>query len=127
MGTDIPKGCDRCMKCVASCVVAKMGGHSIASELHETAGNAAWNCANCWKCEDVCPQGVDIFGFMMKRRMEEEVPELIRKGIDGIFSAGFWFGEIQFNDVRESFMLPAVRLLGQEKVALLMAEEGERS
>jgi hypothetical protein len=42
----------------------------------------------------------------------------------GIFSTGFWFGEIQFNEVRESSALPAVRLLEQEKVAHLMAEEG---
>jgi Fe-S oxidoreductase len=104
-----------------------MSGHSITSELNEIAGNGAWNCANCWKCIEVCPCGVDIFEFMMEKRKEEDPPDLIRKGIDGILSTGFWFGEIQFNEVRESFVLPAVRLLGQEKVALLMAEEGEIS
>lgn len=125
MGIDIPKECDRCMKCVGCCVVTEMGGHSIASELNEIIGDGAWNCANCWKCIEICPQGVDIFGFMMKRRKEEGIPELIRKGFDGIFRKGFWFGDIQFNEVRESFGLPAVKLLGRKKVALLMAgEEG---
>jgi hypothetical protein len=68
---------------------------------------------------------VDIFGFMMERRQEEVIPELIRKGIDGILGKGFWFGDIQFNEVRESFGLPVVKLLGREKVALLMDDEGE--
>jgi Fe-S oxidoreductase len=70
-----------------------MDGHSIASELNELASSGAWNCAHCWMCIEVCPQGVDIFGFMMKRRKVEEIPELIRKGIDGIFRKGFWFGD----------------------------------
>ena len=77
--------------------------------------------------EEVCPQGVDIFGFMMKRRKVEEIPELIRRGIDGIFRKGFWFDDSQFNEVRELFGLPAVRFLGREKVGLLMADEGEGS
>ena len=127
METDVPRECDQCMRCAYSCIITRMNGHSITSELNALAKDGAWNCASCWRCIEVCPQGVDIFGFMMKRRMEEEIPELIRKGIDGIFSTGFWFGEIQFNEVRESFVLPAVRVLGQEKVALLMAEEGEES
>lgn len=124
MGTDIPKECDRCMKCVGSCVVAKMGGYSIASELNEIAGNGAWNCANCWKCQDVCPRGVDIFAFMMERRREEDPPNLIRRGIDGIFEKGFWFGEGQCNEAREALGLPVVRFLGQKRVALLMGDEG---
>ena len=102
-----------------------MDGHSIASELNELAEDGAWNCTNCWRCIEVCPQGVDIFGFMVKRRREEEIPELIRMGIEGVLNKGFWFGDIQFNEVRESFGLPAVKLLGRKKVALLMAgEEG---
>jgi len=125
--TDVPRECDQCMRCAYSCIITRMNGHSITSELNELAKDGAWNCASCWRCIEVCPQGVDIFGFMMKRRIEEEIPELVRKGIDGIFSTGFWFEGIQFNEIRESFMLPAVRLLGREKVALLMAEKGERS
>ncbi len=127
MGVDIPEQCDQCMKCADCCIVTTMDGHSIASELNELEGDGAWNCASCWKCIEICPQGVDIFGFMMKRRKAEGIPELIRKGIDGIFSTGFWFGEVHFNEVRESFALPAVRLLGREKVALLMSEKGEGS
>lgn len=127
MGTGVPQECDHCMRCADGCIITMMNGHSITSELNELAKDGAWNCASCWRCIEVCPRGVDIFGFMMKRRMEEEVPELIRKGIDGIFRKGFWFGDIQFNEVRESFVLPAVRLLGREEIAMLMAEEGERS
>lgn len=115
------------MKCVGCCVVAGMDGHSIAMVLNELAGDGAWNCAQCWMCIEVCPQGVDIFGFMMKRRRVEEIPELIRMGIDGIFMKGFWFGDTQFNEVRESFRLPAVRFLGREKVGFLMTDEGEGS
>ena len=127
MRIEIPKECDQCMKCADCCVVTGMDGHSIASELNELACSGAWNCANCWRCIEVCPQAVDIFGFMMQRRKEEEIPELIRKGIDGIFRKGFWFGDSQFNEVRGLFGLPAVRFLGREKMALLMADEGEGS
>jgi hypothetical protein len=45
------------------------------------------------------------------------------KSDQGIFSTGFWFGDIQFNEIRESFGLPPVKLLGREKVALLMDDE----
>lgn len=125
MEIGIPKECDQCMKCADYCIVTAMDGHSIASELNELAEDGAWNCASCWRCIEACPQGVDIFRFMMQRRREEEVPELIRKGIDGILSNGFWFGDFQFNEVRESFGLSAVQFLGREKVALLMVDEGE--
>ena len=104
-----------------------MGGHSIASELNELGRDGAWNCANCWRCIEACTRGVDIFGFMMKRRREEEIPELIRRGIDGIFRKGFWFGESQFNEVRELFGLPTVRFLGREKVGILIGDGGEGS
>ena len=127
MRIEIPKECDQCMKCADCCVVTGMDGHSIASELNELASSGAWNCANCWRCIEVCPRAVDIFGFMMQRRKVEEIPELIRKGIDGIFRKGFWFGDSQFNEVRGLFGLPAVRFLGREKMALLMADEGEGS
>lgn len=127
MGIGIPEECDQCMRCADYCMVTAVDGHSIASELNELADDGAWNCASCWRCIEVCPRGVDIFGFMMKRRREEGVPEPIRKGIDGVFRSGFWFGDIQFNEVRESFGLPAVRLLGREKVALLMADGEEGS
>lgn len=127
MRVDIPEDCDHCMKCVDCCIITQMDGYSIASELNELSGDGAWSCANCWRCMEVCPQGVDIFGFMMKRRRKEEIPELIRRGIDGIFRKGFWFGDSQFNEIRELFGLPVVRFLGREKVALLMADEGEGS
>ena len=127
MRIEIPKECDQCMKCAACCVVKGMGGHSIASELNDLASSGAWNCANCWRCIEVCPRAVDIFGFMMQRRKEEEIPELIRKGIDGVFRKGFWFGDSQFNEIRGLFGLPAVRFLGREKMALLMADEEEGS
>ena len=52
---------------------------------------------------------------------------LSRKGIDGILRNGFWLGDIQFNEVRELFGLPPVRLFGREKVALLMVDGGEGS
>lgn len=124
MAIEIPGECDGCMRCVDTCIVTTMGGHSIASELNGLAGDGSWNCANCWKCIEVCPRGVGIFGFMMERRREEEVPELVRRGIDGIFRRGFWFGDIQFNEIRESSGLPAVRFLSREELELLMANEG---
>ena len=123
MGVDIPEQCDQCMRCVGCCVVTEMGGHSIASELNELAEDGAWNCANCWRCIEVCPRAVNVFRFMMERRREQEVPELIRKGIDGIFRRGFWFGDIQFNEIRESFGLPAVKFLDRGKMARLMDDE----
>lgn len=113
------------MKCADCCIITAMDGNSITSELNELADDGAWNCANCWRCIEVCPQGVNIFGFMMERRREEEIPELIRKGINGILNIGFWSGDIQFNEIRELCGLPPVRLLGREKVALLMADGGD--
>jgi len=62
----------------------------------------------------------------MERRREEEVPELIRKGIDGILNSGFWSGDIQFNEIRELCGLPPGRLFDREKVALVMIDGGDR-
>ena len=73
------------------------------------------------------PSGGGYLWIHDERRKVEEIPELIRRGIDGIFRKGFWFDDSQFNEVRELFGLPVVRFLGKEKVGLLMADEGEGS
>ena len=66
-------------------------------------------------------------GYLWVHDEKEEIPELIRRGIDGIFRKGFWFGESQFNEVRELFGLPTVRFLGREKVGILIGDGGEGS
>lgn len=117
------KRCDQCVQfgiCLESCMVAKSGKPSILSELTETSRTGAWNCVNCWKCIDVCPMKVDIYGIMMDRRRKEDIPELIKQCIDNISHTGCAMNLRGINHIREMYGLKPLPLIEEGKVKTLL-------
>ena len=68
-----PESCLQCGDCVAVCPVEMVGGHAIVSFLAhpDSADYSEWLCTSCWRCQEVCPGGVDIYGLMMEQRRRE--------------------------------------------------------
>lgn len=68
------EGCTQCGLCREVCIVERMGAHSITSFLSGDEEYSSWLCCSCWRCQEVCPQGVDIHAIIMIKRREEEPP-----------------------------------------------------
>jgi heterodisulfide reductase subunit C len=68
------EGCTQCGLCREVCIVESMGAHSITSFLCGDEDYSSWLCSSCWRCQEVCPEGVDIHAVMMEKRREEEPP-----------------------------------------------------
>ncbi|MDO8736993.1 MAG: hypothetical protein Q7K29_07940, partial [Thermoleophilia bacterium] len=92
-----------------------------------TSETGAWNCSNCWKCEESCPVGVDIYDVMMKKRREEEAPAQYRRSYERICETGYSFPVEEINTIREMWGLRKVRLADPEKVRRLLADRDKSS
>ena len=112
--------CIECGQCVESCLVLRGGETSIVSELNKTADTGAWNCVNCWKCIEVCPQDVDIYGFMMARRRKEDIPSTMRQSVKNIMGKGCSIYLRGINEIREADGLSPIKLIEKHKVKTLL-------
>ena len=114
------KLCQQCGVCLDVCLCVKMGHPSICSYLAKGEGGGAWICANCWRCEDDCPHGVDLFSVMMRQRHMEPPPRAISLAIRNITTLGCAFRIEGLDDLRETHGLSPVKIIGQEKLARLL-------
>ncbi|MEJ5348430.1 MAG: heterodisulfide reductase-related iron-sulfur binding cluster [Desulfosoma sp.] len=85
--------CLSCGSCVGVCPIAGVDGSDprkmvrmavlgMERELGESLW--PWKCTLCAKCEQVCPAGVDITGFMMAVRRawdRDRIPGALHKGV----------------------------------------------
>lgn len=101
-------------------MVFQAGRPSIVSELNENSKNGAWNCVNCWKCIEACPEEVDIYSFMMERRQHENIPSQIRDSIDNITNTGCALSLRGIDQIREMHGLQSLRLIGEQKLKTLL-------
>ncbi len=114
------KECTQCGICREFCPVLKGGKASIVSELNEVSRTGAWNCVNCWKCMEACPQEVDIYGFMMERRKKEDIPPLIEQSINNIMSTGCSMNLHGMDQIREMHGLKPLRLIEKKVLKTLL-------
>jgi heterodisulfide reductase subunit C len=114
--------CTKCGLCMASCPVWTHGTPSIVSVLNEASEEGAWHCVNCWRCMEACPSDVDIYGFMMAKRKEEEAPRGIEEGLVSITGKGCSMNIRGLNEIRETYGLRPVKLLERDKVRVLLEE-----
>lgn len=112
--------CSRCGICRQFCLVLKAGNASIASELTEASGLGAWNCINCWKCIESCPEGVDIYSYMMERRRLEDMPLPIRESVENIKTTGCALSVQGLDQLREMYGLSPLGLVDKETVRALL-------
>jgi len=121
------EGCTQCGLCREVCIVERMGAHSITSFLSGDEDYSSWLCSSCWRCQEVCPQGVDIHAIMMVKKREEEPPAGYVANFTNVLQSGYALpiGE-EINELRKIHGLDAVRLIPVEWVEILLGGRGNR-
>jgi len=86
------EGCLHCGSCVEVCPVEEIGGHAIVTFLADPDATdySVWLCTSCWRCQEVCPAGVDIHGLMMKQRRAEnlQAPAGYQAAFESVLACG---------------------------------------
>jgi heterodisulfide reductase subunit C len=105
--------------------VERLGKHSIVSFLAdpEASDYDVWLCASCWRCQEVCPAGVDIHALMMQLRRQGPAPERYRQAYDNVLACGYalYVGP-EVNLMRAAWGLAPVELASPECARLLLRE-----
>ncbi len=116
--------CTQCGLCRQVCIVERIGAHSITSFLSGDEHYSSWLCSSCWRCQEVCPEGVDIHAIMMAKRREEEPPAGYEANFRGILQSGYALpiGD-GINELRRIHGLDAVQLIPLEWVEILLEEK----
>jgi heterodisulfide reductase subunit C len=118
------EGCARCGLCREVCIVERLGGHSITSFLCGEKDYSSWLCSSCWRCQEVCPQGVDIHAIMMLKRREQEPPTGHEANLANVMRFGYALDLGHgVNDLRRFHGLDAVQLVSDERLQILLHEQ----
>jgi heterodisulfide reductase subunit C len=121
------EGCTRCGLCREVCIVERLGAHSITSFLCGEEEYSSWLCSSCWRCQEVCPQGVDIHSIIMEKRRQEEPPAGHESNLVNVQTFGYALRvDDSVNELRRFHGLDEVQLIPGEWVKILLSgrEEG---
>lgn len=121
--------CTQCGLCREVCIVERLGAHSITSFLCGEDEYSSWLCASCWRCQEICPQGVDIHTIMMEKRREQKPPEGHRANFARVLQSGYALVvDERVNELRRVYGLEPVEFVPLEWVDVLLGtrEEQER-
>jgi heterodisulfide reductase subunit C len=109
-----PEACIQCGTCVAVCPVEKVGGHAIVTFLAdpEATDYSVWLCTSCWRCQESCPAGVDIYGLMMEQRRQGPPPAGYEAAIEAVLACGeaLEVSQEELDRVREAWGLEPAAL-----------------
>ncbi len=121
------ENCTQCGLCREACIVEKLGARSITSFLCGENDYSSWLCSSCWRCQEVCPQGVDIHTVMMKKRRDEEAPAGHRTNMANVRRSGYALMiDKKVNEMRRIHGLEPVELVPAEWIEALLTESGEQ-
>jgi heterodisulfide reductase subunit C len=116
--------CLKCGSCRDSCPVEKAGYRSFASfplDGLETA--AVWQCANCWKCSEACPQKIDLWSLKCGLQRKPKAPDAVQNGIGNIGRYGFSLPMAEeINELRRFLGLDQIVLPGRKILDFLLGE-----
>jgi Fe-S oxidoreductase len=115
--------CRKCGVCLDVCLCVKMDRPSICSYVARGEAGGAWICANCWRCEDDCPHGVDLYAVMMRQRRMESPPRAVLEAIANITTRGCAFRIQDLDDVRKTHGLSPVKMIDRENLAYLLGKK----
>lgn len=111
---DHPEDCIQCGTCVSVCPVEMVGGHAIVTFLADpdAADYSVWLCTSCWRCQEACPSGVNIYELMMAQRRCEEAPAGYQAAFDHVLDCGLALAVSQeeLDQVRAAWGLEPVEL-----------------
>lgn len=121
------ENCTQCGLCRDACIVERLGAHSITSFLCGDDDYSSWLCSSCWRCQEVCPQEVDIHTVMMKKRREEEAPPRYRAIMTNVRRSGYaMMIDEKVNEMRRMHGLEPLELVPAEWIEALLSESGEQ-
>lgn len=107
-------GCLHCGSCVKVCPVEKVGGHAIVTFLADPDATdySVWLCTSCWRCQEICPEGVDIHRLMMEQRRREQAPAGYQASFESVLACGLALEvpQEELDQVRAAWELEPVRL-----------------
>ena len=116
--------CTRCGLCRDACIVERMGAHSITSFLNGDEEYSSWLCSSCWRCQEVCPRGIDIHAVMMRQRRDEEPPARHVANLRNVLHSGYALPvSDDINELRRIHGLDAVQLVPVEWVEVLLRRQ----
>jgi heterodisulfide reductase subunit C len=120
--------CTRCGLCREVCIVERLGGHSITSFLCGEKDYSSWLCSSCWRCQEVCPQAVDIHTIMMLKRREQAPPAGHEANLVNVMRLGYALQmEDDINELRRFHGLDAVQFIPAEWVETLLRGDMTRN
>lgn len=119
--------CTQCGLCREACIVERLGAHSITSFLCGDDDYSSWLCSSCWRCQEVCPQDVDIHAIMMEKRREEEPPAGHWANMANVLQSGYALMiDKKVNEMRRVHGLEPVELVPGEWVEALLTQSREQ-
>lgn len=118
------RDCTHCGQCREVCIVERLGAHSITSFLSGEEEYSSWLCSSCWRCQEVCPEGVDIHSIMMAKRRQEKAPGAHEANFRSVLESGYALpiGDAT-NEARRFYDLDPVQLVPAEWVRVLLRPE----
>jgi heterodisulfide reductase subunit C len=115
------KDCTQCGLCREVCIVERLGAHSITSFLCGEEEYSSWLCSSCWRCQEVCPHGVDVHSIMMEKRREEEPPAGHESNLVNVLRFGYALPvDDSVNELRRFHGLDEAQLIPGEWVEILL-------
>ena len=92
-----PEACIQCGTCVTVCPVEMVGGHAIVTFLAdpEATNYSVWLCSSCWRCQEACPAGVNIYELMMEERRRQAAPGGYQDAFDSVLAGGLALEVVQ--------------------------------
>jgi heterodisulfide reductase subunit C len=108
------EGCLHCSSCVQACPVEKVGSHAIVTFLADPDATdySVWLCTSCWRCQEICPEGVDIHRLMMEQRRREQAPAGYQAAFESVLACGLALEvpQEELDQARAAWGLEPVRL-----------------
>lgn len=117
------KDCIKCGFCQENCFIEGAGFESLTSFVSGDSPNKdlAWVCANCWLCQENCPQGVKIMEVKYAWQRQLEPPKAIDIGTANIINCGYCLPiDLDLIEARVDQGLNGFELLGPEVIAYLL-------
>ena len=122
-----PQACIQCGICVTVCPVEKVGGHAIVTFLAdpEATDFSVWLCTSCWRCQEACPTGVNIYELMMQERRHEPPPSGYQAAFESLLACGLALGisQKELDQMRAAWGLELVRLPREDLANVLLSTE----
>jgi heterodisulfide reductase subunit C len=105
-----------------------VGGHAIVTFLADPDATdySVWLCTSCWRCQEACPAGVDIYGLMMEQRRQEPSPIGYRAAFEHVLACGLALevSQEELDRMRTAWSLEPVALPPQDLARILLRGSG---